>query len=57
MPIVTVAKFSALTPGKGQCVEAGGKKLALFVVDTSPTTQAPIVRGVLMAVVITKQEL
>ena len=33
MPIVTVAKFSALTPGKGQCVEAGGKKLALFVVD------------------------
>ena len=33
MAVVIVAKLSALTPGVGRCVEAFGKKLALFVVD------------------------
>ena len=30
MAFVTVARFSALVEGEGVCVEAGGKKLALF---------------------------
>jgi 3-phenylpropionate/trans-cinnamate dioxygenase ferredoxin component len=33
MAFVTVARLSDLTPGKGVCVQAGGKKLALFLVD------------------------
>ncbi len=33
MAFVTVARLDTLTPGKGICVEAGGKKLALFLVD------------------------
>jgi nitrite reductase/ring-hydroxylating ferredoxin subunit len=33
MALVTVARLSDLTPGKGVCVEAGGKKLALFLVE------------------------
>lgn len=33
MAFVTVAQFSTLSAGKGVCVEAGGKKLALFMLD------------------------
>lgn len=33
MAFVTVAQLSALTPGKGICVTANGKQLALFVID------------------------
>jgi 3-phenylpropionate/trans-cinnamate dioxygenase ferredoxin component len=33
MAFVTVARVSDLIPGKGVCVEANGKKLALFLSD------------------------
>lgn len=33
MAFVTVARLSDLAAGKGICVEAGGKKLAVFAVD------------------------
>jgi nitrite reductase/ring-hydroxylating ferredoxin subunit len=33
MAFVTVARVSDLVPGKGVCVEANGKKLALFLSD------------------------
>ena len=33
MAFVTVARMADLTPGKGICVEVGGKKLALFLSD------------------------
>lgn len=33
MAWVTVAEIGTLTPGQGVCVEAAGKKLALFLID------------------------
>src|SRR5215211_2783773 len=33
MALVTVARLSDLVPGKGVCVQANGKKLALFLVE------------------------
>jgi nitrite reductase/ring-hydroxylating ferredoxin subunit len=33
MAFVKVARLSELTPGQGVCVEANGKKLALFLVN------------------------
>jgi nitrite reductase/ring-hydroxylating ferredoxin subunit len=33
MAWVTVARVSELTPGQGECIEVGGKVLAVFLVD------------------------
>jgi 3-phenylpropionate/trans-cinnamate dioxygenase ferredoxin component len=33
MALVTVARLSDLVPRKGKCVQANGKRLALFLVD------------------------
>jgi nitrite reductase/ring-hydroxylating ferredoxin subunit len=53
MAFVTVARFSDLADGIGVCVEAGGKKLALFRVgdrcyaidDICPHRDAPLHEG------------
>jgi nitrite reductase/ring-hydroxylating ferredoxin subunit len=53
MAFVTVARFSVLAEGVGVCVEAGGKKLALFRVGDScyaideicPHRDAPLHEG------------
>jgi nitrite reductase/ring-hydroxylating ferredoxin subunit len=53
MAFVTVARLSDLAPGRGVCVETGGKKLALFLVDGKcfaidefcPHRQAPLHEG------------
>jgi nitrite reductase/ring-hydroxylating ferredoxin subunit len=53
MPFVTVARFSELADGAGACVEAGGKKLALFRVgdrcyavdEICPHRDAPLHEG------------
>ena len=37
MAFVTVSRLADLSPGKGICVEAGGKKLALFLSDGKGT--------------------
>ena len=58
MAFVTVARLSDLSPGQGVCVEAGGKKLALFLVDGKcfaidefcPHRQAPLHEGYCMGV-------
>jgi nitrite reductase/ring-hydroxylating ferredoxin subunit len=43
MAFVTVARFSTLIEGEGICVEAGGKKLALFRI--CPHRDAPLHEG------------
>ncbi|MSR55480.1 MAG: Rieske (2Fe-2S) protein [Gemmataceae bacterium] len=53
MAFVTVAQLSLLLPGKGTCVEANGKKLALFLAngkayaidEECPHRQAPLHEG------------
>jgi 3-phenylpropionate/trans-cinnamate dioxygenase ferredoxin component len=53
MAFVTVARLSDLAPGRGICVEANGKKLALFLSDGKcyaideicPHRQAPLHEG------------
>jgi naphthalene 1,2-dioxygenase system ferredoxin subunit len=53
MPFVSVARFSELADGAGVCVEAGGKKLALFRVadkcyaidEICPHRDAPLHEG------------
>lgn len=53
MAFVTVARFSALVEGEGICVDAGGKKLALFRVgdrcfaidEICPHRDAPLHEG------------
>ena len=53
MAFVTVARFSTLVEGEGVCVDAGGKKLALFRVgekcyaidDICPHRDAPLHEG------------
>ena len=53
MAFVTVAHLSRLIPGQGICVQANGKKIALFLVDGKayaideicPHRQAPLHEG------------
>lgn len=53
MAFVTVARLSNLLPQQGECIEVGGKKLALFLVDgkvyaideVCPHRQAPLHEG------------
>jgi len=53
MPFVTVARFAELADGAGVCVEAGGKRLALFRVgdacyaidEICPHRDAPLHEG------------
>jgi 3-phenylpropionate/trans-cinnamate dioxygenase ferredoxin component len=61
MAFVTVARLSDLVPGRGICVDANGKKLALFLSDGKcyaideicPHRQAPLHEGYCAGVEVT----